>query len=170
MTVKKKKEKQKGETKITSTEINTGGGAFIGGNVTTGGSDFVGRDKLTIAPGDFSVTIGGSISGSTIITGDGNIVTTTDITGKEHFSELLYQIRKTLEYMQLEDDIKEILLSDVKVIEMQAKRPEPKNSIIQLKLRGIIEALTLVAGASDTVSKLIKIVQLTAERAIHLFR
>ncbi|MEJ5310499.1 MAG: hypothetical protein WHX52_12050 [Anaerolineae bacterium] len=31
----------------TATTINTGGGAYVGGNVTTGG-DFVGRDKITI--------------------------------------------------------------------------------------------------------------------------
>jgi len=30
----------------TEKSINTGGGAFIGGNVNTGGGDFVGRDKI----------------------------------------------------------------------------------------------------------------------------
>ena len=39
----------------TTTAINTGGGAYIGGNMTMSGGDFVGRDKIAI-------------------TGDGNVV------------------------------------------------------------------------------------------------
>lgn len=38
-----------------STEINTGGGAYVDGNVDTGGGDFVGRDRVTAptsAPAD----------------------------------------------------------------------------------------------------------------------
>lgn len=32
---------------IGGTKINTGGGAYVGGNVDTGGGDFVGRDRIT---------------------------------------------------------------------------------------------------------------------------
>jgi hypothetical protein len=42
-----------------STEINTGGGAYVGGNVEVQSGDFVGRDKHTT---------------TTTITGDGNVV------------------------------------------------------------------------------------------------
>jgi len=36
------------------TQINTGGGAYVGGNVDTGGGDFIGREKITqgISPRD----------------------------------------------------------------------------------------------------------------------
>lgn len=37
--------KPKEKTPAPRTEINTGGGVYIGGNVDTGGGDFVGRDK-----------------------------------------------------------------------------------------------------------------------------
>jgi hypothetical protein len=38
----------------TSPVINTGGGAYIGGNVNTGGGDFVGRDKHVGLPADWA--------------------------------------------------------------------------------------------------------------------
>lgn len=46
-------------------KIDTGGGAYISGGVNTGGGDFVGRDRNT------SVSIGGNVSGSNIIIGNG---------------------------------------------------------------------------------------------------
>ncbi len=56
--------------------VNTDGGAYIGGNVNTGGGDFVGRDKK-VGGGGSKVSIGGSVTGSTIFVGDGNTVTNT---------------------------------------------------------------------------------------------
>jgi len=53
-------------------KIHTEGGAYVGGEVHTGG-DFVGRDKIVQA-GERGTAIGGNVSGSTIITGDGNVV------------------------------------------------------------------------------------------------
>ncbi len=53
--------------------VQTGGGAYVGGDVNTGGGEFVGRDKK-VSGGERSVVIGGSVSGSTIITGDHNTV------------------------------------------------------------------------------------------------
>ena len=52
-----------------ATQINTGGGAYVGGTVNTGGGDFVGRDKIVTA-GSRGVAVGGNITGGTIITGD----------------------------------------------------------------------------------------------------
>ena len=75
--------------------VNTGGGAYVEGNVNTGGGDFVGRDRIIhgdqvrgdkvmgdkvggdklagdkISVGERGVNVGGSVGGS-IITGDGS--------------------------------------------------------------------------------------------------
>ena len=48
------------------TEIDTGGGAYIGGHVNTGGGDFVGRDK--VVHGD--AVHGDKVGGDKITTGD----------------------------------------------------------------------------------------------------
>ena len=51
----------------TKTKINTGGGAYVGGNVDTGGGDFTGRDKTTVSAGEGGMAAGGNISDSTIV-------------------------------------------------------------------------------------------------------
>jgi len=53
--------------------IDTNGGAYIGGNVDTGGGDFVERDKI-VNSYNRSVSIGGNVSNSNIVTGDHNVV------------------------------------------------------------------------------------------------
>lgn len=57
-------------------KIKTEGGAYIGGNVNTGGGDLVGRDKINKAERG-GVVIDGNVSGSTIVTGDHNVVGST---------------------------------------------------------------------------------------------
>lgn len=46
--------------------INTGGGAYIGGSITVGNGDFVGRNKTVI--------VGGNVRNSVIITGDDVVI------------------------------------------------------------------------------------------------
>lgn len=58
----------------TQTNIDTGGGAYIGGTVTTGGGKFVGRDDRSQVGGDRAVVIGGDARHVMTITGDGNQV------------------------------------------------------------------------------------------------
>ena len=60
-----------------SRPVMTGGGAFIEGSVATGGGDFVGGDMQVSAPS--GVAIGGNVSGSMVVTGDGNISRDYDI-------------------------------------------------------------------------------------------
>ena len=64
------------EKNMDESKINTGGGAYVGGSVNTGGGDFVGRDKVTNTT-NRSVSIGGNVSNSNIVTGDNNVITTT---------------------------------------------------------------------------------------------
>lgn len=55
-------------------DIDTGGGAHVSGNVNTGGGDFVGRDKKVTATGPGSIAVGGSVTGSQLVTGSGNVI------------------------------------------------------------------------------------------------
>ena len=77
------------EKSVDAPSINTGGGAFIGGSVNTGGGDFVGRDKNTTV-GQGGVIIGGNVTGSTIITGNNNIIGST-VTLKEEYIQQVYE-------------------------------------------------------------------------------
>jgi len=58
------------------TLIQTEGGAVVAGDVDTGGGDFVRRDN-NVTVGERGVAIGSSVSGSTIVTGNGNVVGST---------------------------------------------------------------------------------------------
>ncbi|GAB4468302.1 MAG: SUMF1/EgtB/PvdO family nonheme iron enzyme [Anaerolineales bacterium] len=55
--------------------VQTDGGAFVAGNVSTGGGDFIGRDKILATLADGSVIIGGNAQGVVIVTGDHNRLT-----------------------------------------------------------------------------------------------
>ncbi|MDX9990886.1 MAG: SUMF1/EgtB/PvdO family nonheme iron enzyme [Anaerolineales bacterium] len=55
--------------------VETQGGAFVAGNVQTGGGAFVGRDQVLATLADGSVIIGGNAQGVIVITGDNNRVT-----------------------------------------------------------------------------------------------
>lgn len=67
---------KKARSKKQNNQVSTEGGAYLGGNVQTGGGDFVGRDKI-ISGGERSLAVSGDISGSTLVTGDGNVVVNT---------------------------------------------------------------------------------------------
>ena len=55
---------------------NIEGRAFIHGDINTGGGDFVGKDK-NVSASQGGVAIGGNVSGSTIVTGNNNVVGST---------------------------------------------------------------------------------------------
>lgn len=118
------------EDKQTDKKINVGGGAYIGGDVFTGGGDFVGRDKV-IASGERGVAIGGNVSGSTIITGDGNVVGQS-IIQIEALVSFLRQIEETAKGLDIQEDDKEEILSDIKRT-IQALASTPPNRRIAIK-------------------------------------
>ena len=58
-----------------STQIATGGGAYVAGDVYTSGGDFVGRDKrIELVISSRNVVVQGDAQGNIIITGNGNTV------------------------------------------------------------------------------------------------
>jgi len=65
--------KKKAKDKKEKPQLDTGGGAYVGGNVNTGGGEFTGRDKQVSASGG-GVAIGGSAANNLIVTGDGNVL------------------------------------------------------------------------------------------------
>ena len=100
------------------TQVNTGGGAYIGGNINTGGGDFVGRDK-TVTAGERGVAIGGNVSGSTIITGDGNVVGSTVTLQGDYIQQILTEIEQhpaldPLDKEDLKSAVKELQKEDQK--------------------------------------------------------
>ena len=120
--------------KQNSNKTDTGGGAYIGGSVNTGGGDFVGRDKIVKAERG-GVAVGGNISGSTIITGNGNLVGST-------INRQTQYIQQIFEAIDRKTDLPEAEKSDLKAEfeELQkedAKGKQADETFIARRLRNI---------------------------------
>ena len=139
--------------------IDTGGGAYIGGDVKAGG-DFVGRDQV-------------------IITGDGNVVgdqssatvikQVTEGATLAEFLRLLAELRQALPAAGLDPDTAEVIEADVKVVEEQAQKEKPSTAVIVAKLKSIAEVLTASGAVATAAQKLLPVAQQALTWAQQLF-
>ena len=140
-------------------KVKTGGGAYVGGDVHTAGGEFVGRDK-TVQATDGSLAVGGDLRQAAVQQG----VTSDD------FVQLVAAMRELLPQSGLDPDTAEGIEGDFRVIEAQAKKPEPKGQIILSRLKGVTELLTAAVAASEAAQKLLPMAQRAVEWAGALFR
>jgi len=129
----KKREEQEGARRV-----DTGGAAYVGGNVRTG-RDFVGRDHVEI-----------HVTGGVTV---------------EQFRDLLAQIRQGLREAGLDPDIAEVIEGDFRVIEEQTKKEKPNKAIVLSKLESISEVLKTTAAAATIATAGVKLAPLM-EKAI----
>ncbi len=105
--------------------IDTGGGAYIGEGINTEGGDFTGRDKST------SINIGGNVSGSNIVVGNHNKVTTNT---QNVFTPVYQAIQQSKLPVQDKIDIQ----AEVKEIEAEiVKADHADESFITRHLRNV---------------------------------
>lgn len=132
-------------------------GAYIGGNVNTGGGDFVGRDK--VVHGDVnSVMIRGDAKGNTFVTGKGNVVSNQTVK-IEQVLEALKDFREALPQSGLDEETAEVIEGDVQDAEKQLAKPEPKKHLVLPKLESVVATLTGLVGAGEVVQKLLPMAQ-----------
>lgn len=123
-------------------QINVGGGAYIGGDVSTGGGDFVGRDKVIVS-GDRSVAIGGNVSGSVIITGDGNVVGQSRVTGQiGTVVSLIQEIGDTIKDLDIQEDDKEEILLDISRAKQSLVSIPPNPRIAVKRLASLVDFIS----------------------------
>lgn len=115
-----------------SSIVETGGGAYVGGNVSTGGGDFVGRDQVKTVYQQGGASI-------------------------EDLRKLLAEIRALLPQVGLDPDIKDVIEGDFEVVEAQAAKDQPMGSLIKRKLNGIAETIQEAGKTSDAVDKILKL-------------
>jgi hypothetical protein len=109
--------------------VQTGGGAYVGGRVDTGGGDFVGRDQINTA------------------TQEG--VSVADLT------RLLAEVRTLLPQAGLKPDLAQAIEGDFRVIEDQAAQGEPKGTLIKSRLKGASELIQEAGTNADAVEKIL---------------
>jgi hypothetical protein len=114
-----------------STDVNTGGGAYIGGDVTTSGIDFGNREKNIIG-GEGSVVIGGNVTDSVVVTGDGNVIT-------YHLALNVFEpLYRLIDQMTVLPEEKSDLKAELKEIEAELHKGEKADEAFLLRrLRAI---------------------------------
>ena len=123
--------------------VDTGGGAYVGGNVRAGG-DFVGRDQISMEQTQEGVSV-------------------------EGFLQLLAQLRQGLPVAELDADMAEVIEGDVTVIEDQARKEQPRKAIILSKLKGVTELLTEAGKVATAAAPLVPLAQKALTWAQQLF-
>ena len=118
--------------------LSTEGGAYVGGNVHTGGGDFVGRDKI-VSAGERGVTIGGNVSNSTIITGDGNLV------GGD-LQQIFAPVYQAIERSERPAQEKADLTAEVQEIAQALQQPQVDESWMARRLRNLKRMAPDIAG------------------------
>lgn len=107
-------------------QVNTGGGACIGGSVHTGGGDFVGRDKSV------SVSVGGNLNGNMVI-GDNNTVSS----GAANLQNVFAPVYTAIQQAALPSQEKDDLTAEVREIETAIATGEAAEPWLARKLRSL---------------------------------
>jgi hypothetical protein len=128
-----------------SRKIDTGGGAYIEGGVSTGGGDFVGRDKITYSGAQEGVTL-------------------------EQFSELLQQIQVILSQAGLDQETAQEIEDDLARAQQQASQPEPNGKIILKRLDSMVEFMANTATVLASAPQLYEMGQQALAWAQQLFK
>ena len=152
---------------VTTSTIDTGGGAYIGGSVNIRG-DFVGRDKIVTA-GAGGVAVGGNVTGGAIVTGNGNVISQPQGATLEDLRALIAELGRLLSQAGLSADLKEVIEVDYQVVKKQAESDKPNGGIVKTKLKSMLELLTSSGNAAGAVEKILSIGTKAAQVAGLLF-
>lgn len=145
-------------------QVNTGGGAYVEGDVRTEGGDFVGRDRVSAQAGSAVSTRSGVAfvgDGNTVITGKvgGDVRVggqTGDSSSRADFLALVAQIRRQIAALASPADRAEAAAELDKVSEL-AQRAAPPGSRIGRALANVGE---IVAGDKSTAALVERAIQL----------
>ncbi|MFQ6102132.1 MAG: hypothetical protein ACE5OS_12985 [Anaerolineae bacterium] len=87
----------------------------------------------------------------------------------EDFLRLLVQLREMLPAAGLDPETAQVIEADVRIVEEQAWREEPRGAVVLTKLKGVVELLGAAGAAATGVSRLAPLVQQAIQWAQQLF-
>lgn len=123
--------------------IDTGGGAFIGGNVNTGGGTFIGRDQFTMDnPQDASLP---------------------------ELRALVAELERLLQQARLPTEIGEIVEGDFEVVKRQVAQDAPKGALVKSRLGSLKELLSGAETATGLGERIVAVLGKAAQLAGLLF-
>lgn len=142
-------------------KVETGGGAFVGGEVDTGGGDFVGRDS--VRP-DVRGSVGNLFAG----TNEGGSVGQGDSSATE-FQRALEEFIEQLKLADLSSGLKKSVIQDTETVAAEAQQEDPDKDLIMHKVDSVSQLLGKMAGAASSLTGLAEFAQRISEWASQLF-
>jgi hypothetical protein len=152
--------------------VDTGGGTYVGGNINTGGGDFVGRDKIDNS--NRSVSVGGNVGNSNIVTGDHNQVSNTVTQTQQNatpeaFIALIAQMQTLISQAGLAEHRAEAAANDLQTVTKVAKSDKPDGGFIAERLEGLKKILDTTNSLTETGEKLLPLAKQAIDWARVLF-
>lgn len=144
-------------------QVNTGGGAFVGGNVDTGSGDFIGKDSVrSVVRGRVGhLSVGTAGPGAAGSEGADSIV---------EFRKELAHFAEQLQRSELSPGLKRSVAEDVETVSRQTQEEEPDPELILHKVDSISQLLGRMAGTVTSLTGLAEVSQRLVEWATQLFR
>jgi hypothetical protein len=168
-----KEEQMSDDEKKGSRQISIGQGNYFEREIKTQGGDFVLGDKVAgnkvggnvVKAERGGIAVGGNVTNSTLSTS----YTQQAAASPAEFAALLKELRAALATAGLEADVAESVSDDLDKVEKQTASQQPKGSIIQGKLKSIMEVLTAAATGAGAVQTILPLAQKALEWAAQLF-
>jgi hypothetical protein len=138
-------------------KVDTGGGAFIGGNVRTGGGEFVGRDSIKpVARG----SVGNLAAGGTINQTGPSI---------EEFRQALQDFAAQLQSTPLSETLKNSIIADAEIVVAESRAPEPDKDLILHKVGAMSQFVERMSATTGSLTELTEFAHRLVEWAGNLF-
>lgn len=124
--------------------VNTGGGAYVGGNIKAG-VDFVGGDKVMTE------------------------ISSSQSTTVQDFLAIFERLRSKLQETNLEGIVNTVVTEEIANIEKEAQDEEPSLPIIEVKLTSLKNLIEKAGGVVMATTGLTQVIQLAIGMAQELF-
>ncbi|MFJ6650076.1 hypothetical protein ACIQPS_30955 [Streptomyces sp. NPDC091290] len=144
-------------------QLNTGGGAYVGGRVDTGGGDFAGRDSVkSVVHGSVGrLSVGATETGASESPDDVSVA---------RFQKALADFMEQLEHAELSPGLKRSAVEDAETVATQTQEDEPDTELIIHKVDSISQLLGRMAETVTSLTGLADFAHQLAGWATQLFR
>ncbi|MFF7970889.1 hypothetical protein [Streptomyces sp. NPDC007905] len=143
--------------------LDTGGGAFVGGNVDTGGGDFVGKDSI-------KSVVHGSVGRLSVGTTDGAAADGQGEAAFAEFQRALEDLTEQLKLAEMSPGAKKAVIEDVETVLSETQEEEPDADLILHKVDSISQLLGKMAGAATSLTGIADLAHRLLDWATQLFR
>jgi hypothetical protein len=142
--------------------VETGGGAFIGGKVDTGGGDFAGRDSVRpVVRGSVGNLFAGANEGGLVSQEDASVA---------GFQRALEEFAEQLKLAEMSPGLKKAIVEDVETVASETRQENPDKDLILHKVDSINQLLGKMAGAASSLTGLAEFAHRLLGWATQLFQ